>query len=131
MILKDKNVDVNKPDNSGYTLLKLCIFNLSFFKFYQLIEAGADIDVRGESSRTCLILLCSTMKESPYSLQVEMIKLLLQKGCNASLRDRHGKCALDYIKEKNINGVFNEVEKLLESYMNEEKDREVISTVCE
>ena len=85
-------------------LLKACC-NGNLKKVKQLLEEGADVNVKDEKGRTAL------MFASWYSHK-EVVKQLLEKGADVDAEDIYGKTALMYASEKG----HKEIVELLKSY---------------
>lgn len=108
ILLIDCDIDLNRSDRTGYTVLIHACENgyLEIVNF--LIEKGVDINIFSKSkgiygsSKNALLSAC--MKG-----HVEIVKSLISAGADIKLQDKNGKDALLYAQEKG----HKEIEKIL------------------
>ena len=80
-ILKKTNVDMNVKNKDGVPALSLAYTKPEELK--QLLETGADPNLRDNNGRTALM-------KSTYPVQVESIRLLLEHGADPNVTDNKG-----------------------------------------
>ena len=108
--------DPDIRDTKGNTALMKAVFNqkhpFPFTKYsYEevlklLLKYNTKVNARNNDGQTALMFGCHT---------VEIVKQLLEKGADISLKDNSGKNAIDYAKEYVNN---EEIVTILEKYMN-------------
>ncbi len=99
---------INAPDKDDFTPLHCSIIleKIDFFKAF--LELGADIHLVDKNSYTALHLIC----QIPFKNQkenLEIARILLQKGANPFLKTKHGNYPLSLA----INRGLDDVAKLL------------------
>ncbi len=77
---------VNQKDKKGLTALTVAIDNNNEQYIKELIDAGADTNVKDNNGRTLLF----------YAKNLKMIKILLDEGIDIDSKDNRGRTALDY-----------------------------------
>ena len=69
--------------------------------FRMLIAKMNNVNMQEENGATLLIYTAKNARLSA-DVRTEMIKLLLDKGADKKLKDKNGKTALDWAKERKI-----------------------------
>jgi ankyrin repeat protein len=87
-----------------------------------LLDAGANIHARNKAGVTALMAAASPR----YGMSPEVVELLLKGGANPMDRDRHGRDALDFAKERleRANKEFKEMDDRINSQKNTPSDRQ-------
>ena len=101
--LKDSNTNIESENNDGYTALKLAVLNNYTDVAEELINAGANPNIRINTEPLLLFAL--------NKLNIDIVKLLIEsKRLNINIQDKHDNTALLIaVKQKNP----DIVEKLL------------------
>lgn len=108
MILLKAGADVNAPDTTGFTPLLMAAGKTS--QGYQevaeqMVKKGADVNARDPLGWTPLLLAISVGN-------IDLVKLLLEKGADARIRTRKGESARDLAKKyghEEIMALFPEI----------------------
>ena len=123
----DKGADVNAKDNYGNTVLSYTINsrnspaqNIAITKM--LLDKGADVNAKtyGDLVGPFGTILIDAVKPNPYAdnkilktkkadinAKTEMVKMLLEKGADVSMKDSQGKTAFDYTHDPKILEMLN------------------------
>ncbi|XP_038073028.1 poly [ADP-ribose] polymerase tankyrase-like [Patiria miniata] len=121
LLLKEPGVDVNFRDENGATLLLItCAQSMSETTTEQLeylIKAGADVQAVDINGRNALHFIAILNQQSnrwsspdPLRLTLEVVALLIDKGCDPAHRDKEGKTPLSIALQ---NGHFEYVWEFL------------------
>ena len=97
--LLDSGADIDKSDNSGKQALHYACESGSFETISNLVYAGADVNKTTEEKLTPSIYLM--FNENPDTIK-EAIELFRDYEADFGFKDKSGKSALDYAKEKGI-----------------------------
>ena len=97
--------DVNIFTSSGYNPLHLAILNGWIYISSELINSGANINMKTYSGKTPLFLGAETNKK-------EIVKLLLENGADPKIRDNKGRLARDMTKNREIQKIIDEFQDL-------------------
>ena len=80
---------INSRDKDGYTALYWAVFNNHTEVVDELLENGADVNVRNSSYDW------TPLHAAAHSNNTDMIKVLLEHGAERSIRNNRGETALD------------------------------------
>lgn len=77
----------------------------------ELLLHDASADIRDNDERTPLYLICRQKSSEDLTSddQVEMVKMLLEKGASSTLPDKEGKSAVYYAEKHQLHEVVKEV----------------------
>jgi ankyrin repeat protein len=89
-LLIDKGADVNARNSAGTSILVLAVTMKKEDLARRLIEKGADVNAQTGGHQTSALMMAA------HEDLVETAKLLVAKGASATVKDSHGKSALDY-----------------------------------
>ena len=69
--------------------------------FYELLDAGPDVNSKDDQGRTRLHILAADRFSDKEGYKVETARLLLARGANVSGKDGTGRTAADLIRSRN------------------------------
>jgi ankyrin repeat protein len=99
--LLDKGADPNRTDDARtlplYEIVVSYAPNMLIFE--RLLEKTTDVNLQ-DSDRATLLIYAVKNPRVNDAVRREMIKSLMEKGADPNLKDRFGKSALDYAKER-------------------------------
>jgi len=89
-------VNLDGKNQQGATALILATIKKLDSMATQLINSGADISCQTKTNKTTALMMASRNE------MVDVAKLLIKKGADPSLKDAHGRSALDYAKTETM-----------------------------
>lgn len=110
--LLDTGVDVNAADKNGVTALHHAVRFRSPVAVKTLIECGANVNQACKKSRSTPLHRAVTTTGAPGTAgkrqeALEIIRLLLAAGADASLANKSGRTPADYVKDDIIKALLN------------------------
>jgi len=94
-LLLEKSADPNRTNARGETALMAAAMVPDWDQ--DLVKAGAQVNAQNKDGQTALMLMVG-QNFVPYSSVAPMVKHALADGADATLKDRLGRTALDYLK---------------------------------
>ena len=88
LFIKNPDIDVNKRDSFGNTLLHKACEKKDLEMVRILLAKGAQVDIANEMELTPLLIACDQD-------DTEVAKLLLEKGANPQVKNAFGRTPLD------------------------------------
>jgi len=98
-----KGADPNRPDDGGsLPLYEFVVSRAPDMRLFRMIlEKTSDVNLP-DSHQTTLLTYAVKNPLLPDDVRREMIKSLLEKGADAGLKDKYGKTARDWAKERGL-----------------------------
>jgi len=99
-LLIDKGANVNARNSAGTSVLVIAVTMEHEEIARRLIEKGADVDAQTGGNRTTALMMAA------HEDLIETAKLLVGKGASTTVKDAHGKSAIDYAKSDEMKNVL-------------------------
>ena len=99
-LLVDKGANVNARNSVGTSVLIMAVTEKNEEICRRLIEKGADVQAQTGGHQTTAMMMAADAD------LLETAKLLIAKGASATVKDAHGKSALDYAKTDAMKSVL-------------------------
>lgn len=101
--LLDKGADPNRPDAAGsLPLYEIIVARMPDMEVFRMLMAKTTDVNKQDTDRATLLIYAIKNPRLTAETRREMIKSLLEKGADKNLRDKNGKTALDWAKERKI-----------------------------
>ncbi len=105
--LIQRGVSVSETDQNGVTSLHRAVRFRSLAAAKELLAQGADVNAVDRKSRSTPLHRAVTSTGAPATASkqakaLHLVRLLLEHGADASLRNKSGKFPLDYVKNDEI-----------------------------
>ena len=94
--------DINQRNDRGCTALMLAATHGLSTAVDYLLYRKPDVNIQSTLGESALILVCKFKQEIPMRDKIFIVKNLIDGGADKSIKDKHGKTALDYAKEKGL-----------------------------
>jgi ankyrin repeat protein len=95
-IIIDRNFDINHQDHKGFTALHAAVSNKNETVVKMLLDANAITDTININKYSPL--MCAAEFQLP-----NIVKLLVDKGCNTTFKDKNGQIALELSMKRGVN----------------------------
>ena len=111
--LIDKGVSVNETDNNGVTPLHRAVRFRSLTAVKMLLDAGAEVNAVDRRSQSTALHRAVTNSGAPATagktdVAVSIVKLLLSRGADATIKNKSGKTPTDYRMGSAMSSAFKE-----------------------
>ncbi|WP_211830335.1 ankyrin repeat domain-containing protein [Kistimonas asteriae] len=94
--------DINQRNDRGRTALMLAATHGLSTAVEYLLYRKPDVNIQSTLDESALILVCKFKQEIPMLDKIFIVKKLIDVGADKSIKDKHGKTALDYAKENSL-----------------------------